>query len=176
MSANYITDEIRMLIGARSEWVEACDPMEGSELRRFCQATMNDDAKHWRVEGAAQGRYGGLVAPLGMPVHAFRRGAEVLDDPLDAMSDPDFDGATRGTRSGLPKLPIPLLRVLNGGYEYEFYSHAKIGDRILRRSTYKDIFQREGKAGTLVFVVIEDEYATQEGRLLLKAASTTIMR
>jgi hydroxyacyl-ACP dehydratase HTD2-like protein with hotdog domain len=77
---------------------------------------------------------------------------------------------------GLPKLPIPLLRVLNGGYEYEFYSHAKLGDRILRRSTYKDIFQREGKAGTLVFVVIEDEYATQEGRSLLKAASTTILR
>jgi hypothetical protein len=70
---------------------------------------------------------------------------------------------------------MPLSGILNGGYEYEFYSYARVGDRILCRSAYRDIYQREGKSGPLVFVVIEDEYKTSDGRPLLKSVNITIM-
>jgi hypothetical protein len=41
MQPDYITEEVRALIGARSEWAEACHPVENSEVRRFFQATMD---------------------------------------------------------------------------------------------------------------------------------------
>lgn len=176
MSADYITPEVLALIGAKSEWVEASNPVESSEVRRFCHATMDANPKYWNAAAMPAARYGGAVAPLAMPVHAFRRHASDPEDPLDAMSDPDFDGVSRTRRVGLPKVPVPLPGILNGGYEYEFYSHALIGERVLRRSSYRDIYQKDGKSGPLVFVVIEDEYVTQDGRPLLKAATTTIMR
>ena len=66
-------------------------------------------------------------------------------------------GLSRAMRPGLPKVPVPLGGILNGGYEYEFYSYARLGDTIRCRSRYKDIVQKTSKAGPMVLVVIEDE-------------------
>ena len=32
---NYITDEVKELIGRETDWVEACDPVEQGAIRRF---------------------------------------------------------------------------------------------------------------------------------------------
>lgn len=176
MTPNYITDDVRALIGSRSDWVEACHPVEEGEVRRFFQATMDPHPRYWSQSWAASSRYGQPVAPPAFAVHAFRRPPDDLRDPLDAMADPDFDGLSRQARAGLPDLPIPLNRLLNGGCEYEFYSYAGIGERVMRRSTIRDIYQREGKAGPMVFVVFEDEYATTGGRPLFKATNIQIRR
>ena len=47
MSTNYITDEVKALIGTESTPVEATQPVEASEVRRFQQATMDDAARYW---------------------------------------------------------------------------------------------------------------------------------
>lgn len=176
MSKNYITDEVKAIIGAQSDWVEAGNAVESSEIRRFFQATMDPHPRYWNAKWAAESRYGKPVAPPAFPVHAFRRPADEMADPLDRMDDPDFDGLSRAMRPGLPKVPVPLGGILNGGYEYEFYSYAKVGERIVSRSRYKDIYQREGKAGPMVMVLVEDEFATSDGRPLLTCTNTNIMR
>jgi len=176
MTINYITDAVLSIIGMRSEWYEACHLVEESEVRRFFQATMDPNRRYWDREYAAQSRYGAPVAPPAFPVHAFRRPPDEIADPFDNRSDPEFDGSGRFMRQGLPKVPVPLSGILNGGYEYEFCSYAKIGDRIRCRSSYRDIYQRTGKSGPMVFVVIEDEYAAGDARLLLKSINTQIMR
>jgi acyl dehydratase len=176
MAVNYITDAVRAIIGAQSTWLEAPHPVEPSEVRRFFHATMDHNPSYWDPAAAAQSRYGAPVAPPGFPVHAFRRAASEDDDPLDRADDPDFDGVSRAMRPGLPNIPVPLPGVLNGGYQYEFFSNARVGERIRCRSAYRDIYQRQGKAGPIVFVVIEDEYETSEGRPLLKSLNTMIMR
>ena len=176
MSRNFITDEVKAIIGARTEWVEAPHPVEASEVRRFFQATMDPHPRYWNDRWAAESRYRVPVAPPAFAVHAFRRPPEATEDPLDRMDDPDFDGVSRTLRPGLPKVPVPLSGILNGGYEYEFYSYPAVGERIVSRSRYKDIFQREGKSGPMVFVLVEDEFATRDGRPLLKATNTNIMR
>jgi hypothetical protein len=51
-----------------------------------------------------------------------------------------------------------------------------VGERIVVRSRYQDIYQRDGRSGTMVFVVVEDEYATADGRPLLRSLNTNIMR
>ncbi|MBR0667213.1 MaoC family dehydratase [Roseomonas hellenica] len=170
-----ISDAARALIGTRSDWAEACHPVEASEARRFFQAIM-DDSPRYRSE-AAGSRYGGPVAPPGFPVHAFRRPASDATDPLEGRGDPEFDGSSRLLRHHLPRLPIALEGVLNGGYEYEFFSYARVGERIFSRSTYRDLRQREGRSGPMVLVIIEDEYAAgTELRPLLRSIATTIIR
>lgn len=176
MSHNYITEEVRAIIGAKSDWVEACHPVQESEIRRFFQATMDFKPRYWDEKWAAGSRYGKPVAPPAFAVHAFRRAPEDTRDPLDLMGDPDFDGVSRAMRPGLPNVPVPLSGILNGGYEYEFYSYARLGERIRCRSTYRDIYQRDGKSGPLVFVLVEDEYATADGRPLLKSTNINVMR
>jgi hypothetical protein len=176
MSHNYITDEVRAIIGAQSEWIEACHPVQESEIRRFFQATMDYKPRYWDPKWAAESRYGKPVAPPAFAVHAFRRPEQDSHDPLDSMDDPDFDGVSRAMRAGLPKVPVALSGILNGGYEYEFYSYPVVSERIRCRSTYRDIYQREGKSGPMVFVLVEDEYVTGDGRPLLKSINTNIMR
>jgi len=173
---NYVTAEVAALVGMASDWEEACDSIDRSEIRRFCHATMDTNPAYHNQVSHANARFGGPVAPIAMPVHSFRRSIDDPDDPLSAMTNPDFDGVSRARRLGLPKVPVPLRGLLNGGYAYEFFSHARAGERIKRRSRYLDIYQRAGKAGPLVFVVIEDEYATVDGRPLFNVANTTIMR
>ncbi len=36
MAVNDITDAVRALIGLRSDWIEACHPVEASERRPRC--------------------------------------------------------------------------------------------------------------------------------------------
>jgi hypothetical protein len=61
MAVNYITDAVRAIIGAQSSWAEAPHPVEPSEVRRFFQATMDQNPNYWDAEKAAHSRYG---APL----------------------------------------------------------------------------------------------------------------
>ncbi|MFN2447133.1 MAG: MaoC family dehydratase N-terminal domain-containing protein [Vicinamibacterales bacterium] len=175
MPPDYITPEVRALIGAESPEVEATHPVEASEVRRFHHATMDDARRYWDEAWAAASRYGGVVTPPAFPVHAFRRAADA-PDPLRADAPGDFGGYSRELRPGLPPVPIPLARLLNGGYEYELFRYARIGERIACRSRYKDIYQKDGRSGPIVFIVLEDAYRTASGERLLVATNTMILR
>jgi hypothetical protein len=170
---DYITAAVKAVIGAESPPQLATHPVEPSEVRRFHQAVMDHAARYWDPEAAA--RYGGVVAPIGFPVHAHRR-AEDQPDPLEKMDQPDYDGTERALRPGLPEVVVPLKRLMNGGYEYELFRYARPGERILLRSRYADIYQRNGRTGPIVFVVIEDSYETEAGERLLRSTNTMILR
>lgn len=170
---DYITPEVQALIGAEAPPLQVRHPVEASEVRRFHQALMDNAPRYW--DSAAATRYGGLVAPIGFPVHAIRRAADA-PDPLDAMDQPDFDGVDRRLRPGLPPVLVPLKRLMNGGYEYELFRYARPGERIVVRSRYADIYQRNGRTGPIVFVVIEDTYETDRGERLLRSTNTMILR
>ena len=168
-----VTDAARALIGLRSDWVEATHPVEPSELRRFMHATMDTNPRH--RPGGASTRHEAPVAPLGFPVHAFRRPAAEAWDPLGDHGDPEFDGESRLMRPHLPRMPIRLSGVLNGGYDYEFFSHAQLGERIFCRSTYRDLREREGRSGPMVIVTIDDEFAAGEARRPLFRCTTNLI-
>lgn len=174
MGVNYITDAVKAVIGAETDLVEATHPIEASEVRRFHHATMDQARRYWDAEWAEASRYGGVVAPPAFPTHAFRRKPD-SPDPLDAMDEPDFDGVSRSF-NGLPAVIVPLPRLVNGGYEYELFRYARLGETVLRKSRYKDIVQREGRTGPMVLVIIEETYTSAAGELLLKATNTQILR
>jgi acyl dehydratase len=175
-STHYITDEVKKLIGCETEWVEACELVEQGAIRRFHQAVMDDDPIFWSQADAARTRYGGIVAPPLFPLHAFRRPSGTPDPLSRVAGDPDFDGVTRDFGLGLPPVPVPLPRLLNGGNQVEVYQLARLGDRIRAKSKYVDIYQKDGKSGLLVFILVETVYANQKGEPLLKALQTHILR
>jgi len=170
-----VTDAARALIGVQSDWVEATHPVEASELRRFMHATMDADGRHQPGNGSA--RHAGAVAPLGFPVHAYRRPAAEAWDPLEGHGDPEFDGESRLLRLHLPRMPVRLSGVLNGGYEYEFFSQAGLGERIFCRSAYRDVKQRQGRSGPMVIVTVDDEFAAgEERRPLFRCTTNLVLR
>jgi len=175
MSVNYITDEIRAMIGTKYGPFKAFQPVDISEVRRFHHAIMDPSPRYWNQEWAKASRYGGLVAPPAFPQFAFRRPPDEAD-PLDRMAgDPDFDGLSRDFR-GLPAVAVPLPRLLNGGYDYEFYRYARVGETISRTSTYRDIYQRDGRTGPMVFVIAEALFTVDGDIPLVRVTTTTILR
>lgn len=173
---NLITDEVRALIGVESEWQEAWDSVQPSEIRRFAHAIMDPDPAYWDEQAAPASKFGSVVAPPLFPAHAFRRAAGD-PDPFDALkADREWDGLGGGRQGGLPPIRVPLKRILNGGTEAEFFQLAKPGDRIRSKARYADIFEREGRSGRMVFAVVETTYANQDGDVLAIIRNTVIRR
>lgn len=172
-----LTDEIRSYIGMQGEPITAPTPLSEDTLRRFVQAVMETDPVHWDPAVAAASRYGAVVAPPLQPIHAFVRPAGT-PDPADALlDDPDWDGIPRDQgRRGLPPVPVPLKRMLNGGTEAEFFQLAKIGDVITARSRYADIIEKEGRSGPMVIIKQETTYTNQAGDVLAIVTTSAIMR
>jgi hypothetical protein len=169
-----LTDEIRSFIGRQSERVSACDAVEPGAVRRYAQAIMDDDPDYGPNPISA--RHGGPVAPPLYPAFMFRRPYGTPDALTERAEDPDFDGLVAAASDGLPELPLHGRALLNGGAEVEFFRYARHGESVVQRSRYADIYERESKNGSMLFVVVETEYATGDGDLLLRMRKTAIRR
>ena len=163
-------------VGMESETEVACDPVERGAVRRFAQAIMDEDPIFWSPTKNNE-RYGGPVAPPLYPANAFRRpfGAE---DPLAKHArNPDFDGIAATSAQGLPELePLRGYALLNGGIEVELLRYARHGETVKLKSRYASITGKETRKGPMIFVVIESEYRTGAGELLMKMRRTLIRR
>jgi acyl dehydratase len=177
MHGSYITSEVKALIGLEGAPQSSWEPVERSEIRRFAQAVMDDDPIFWNDDYATNTRYGGVVAPPLFPLFAQRRPPGTPDPLATAATDADFDGFVGLLTTGLPPVPLPQLpRLLNGGNEVEFYQLPKLGDRITARAKYLDIYEKTGRSGTMVFIVIETRYTNQRDALLMVSRVTLIRR
>ena len=169
-----LNEATRALIGVQGVLEVACDPVESGAVRRFAQATMDEDPAYASAEAGA--RYGGAVAPPLFPMCMFRRpfGAP---DPIQANADnPDFDGIAGTIAQGLPPLPLPPMVLLNGGTEVEFFRYARHGERITGQSRYLDIVEKIGKQGPFIVVLIETIYRGMEGDPVLRVVKTLLRR
>ena len=172
-----ITDEMRALIGVESEPRTAALPVSEEMLRRFVHGVMEPDPVHWDHEAAAASKYGEVVAPPLFPMNSMRR-APGGPDPFDAFrDDPENDGTLGGSKNGLPRMELPLKRLLNGGTEAEFFQLAKIGDVITARSKYVDISERQSRDGSpMVIVRVQTTYTNQADEVLTVTTSSLIYR
>jgi acyl dehydratase len=168
-----LTPEIEALVGMESEEVAACDVVERGAVRRFVQASLDDDPIYYDPAAAS---YGAPVAPPLFPMTMFRDGFGSLDVLSERAADPDFDGIVGATVQGLPPVPVKKgLALLNGGTQVEFFAYARHGDRVTAKSRYDAIFEKSGKTGPMLFVVIATDYRAG-GQLLLRVRRTQIRR
>lgn len=169
-----LTDEVRRYIGHKGDRFAACEVVQDSEVRRFCQAIMDPDPAYAGGRDAASGT--GRTAPPLFPVFVFRTPSDAPDMLTVRASDPDFDGLTPGVGNGLPELPLRGLRLLNGGAEVEFFQSAEVGDRVFQQSTYADIVEKSSKSGPMLLVTIDTLYTNQRREPLVRYRRTQIRR
>lgn len=169
-----MNDAVRALVGATSERVLAWDSVERGAVRRYAQAIMDADPAY--ADDAAASRYGGAVAPPVYPVFMFRAPFGAPDILTERASDPDFDGLVTSVSSGLPELPLHGLALLNGGAELEFFRYARHDERIYQRSRYAEIYEKQSRSGPMILVVVETDYETETGEVILRNRKTLIRR
>jgi len=169
-----LTEEVEVCIGLESDTEAACDPVERGAVRRYSQAIMDDDPNYWQV--GKESRFGGPVAPPLFPMYMFRREFGTPDLIQENATNPDFDGIVGSTAQGLPPLPVVGLALLNAGSDVEFFRYARHGENVFAKSSYENIYEKEGRRGPMLFVVIKTEYRANDGELLMTVRKTQIRR
>ncbi len=70
--------------------------------------------------------------------------------------------------------PEPFSYVLDGGSEYRFFAPVRVGDRITVTRRIVELFEKQGKLGTMLFRVQEIKYVNQLGEVAATQRTTTI--
>ncbi|GAA5233319.1 FAS1-like dehydratase domain-containing protein [Verticiella sediminum] len=168
---NTLMQQLAPYIGLQSEITMACDPVEAGAVRRHAQATMDENRAY--ADDNAPCRYATPVAPPLFPSLMFRRAFGAPDPVQMRAQDPHYDGSVTAGSNGLPSLaPLHGYGVLNGGAEIELYRYARHGEQVCTRSRYADIREKEGRKGPMVVVIVENDYSTAAGELLLRVKRT----
>ena len=68
------------------------------------------------------------------------------------------------------------LTGLRAGNEYEFFQPVHPDDVLTVRWLVKDVFQRTGRSGSLIFQIVEAMYHNQRGELLARNTETLFYR
>ncbi len=103
--------------------------------------------------------------------------APVVGDPLPAgwhwlyfnSIVPQAELRGDGNATAPPPLPvIDLPRRMWGGGRIDFLHPLRVGAKVRRRTTVHSIYERAGKAGPLVFVVLRHEISDEQGVALVE--------
>ncbi|MEE9198418.1 MAG: MaoC family dehydratase N-terminal domain-containing protein [Dehalococcoidia bacterium] len=146
MAEDSLFEEAKKLLGVESEPITY--DVEKGHIQRFAEA-IEDPNPLWQDEAeASRTPYGGVVAPP-----TFARAF------LDRSEDDSLSSAAR---------------VLDGGSQWEYYGPVKVGDRITVTSKLADLFQKEGRLGTMTFHIREITFTNQNGEVVVKRRDTSI--
>ncbi|MFQ5933521.1 MAG: MaoC family dehydratase N-terminal domain-containing protein [Dehalococcoidia bacterium] len=149
MVDNSLYERLKKRVGVESEPAEYL--VEKGHIKRFAEAIDDPNPLYTDEAEARKTPYGGIIAPPTFTRAFFARGE---DDSLTA----------EGTDT----------RVLDAGSEWEYHHPIKTGDVIFATSKIADIYQKEGRLGTMTFLVSEATYKNQLGQVVLKRRDTSI--
>ena len=148
---SFITLEIRDMVG-KEEIFSSLEELGRASIHRFAVAVADPNPLYYDEEFAQKTRYRGIVAP---PTMIFEMNNNIGDEILE-------DG---GYASRI-MLPPPLTSFVRGGNEYEIFQPARPDDEITMKRKIAEIYEKEGKAGTLVFVIVDMKFFNQKEELL----------
>ena len=146
-SGSVITQQMRDAIGVESTPVTY--DVEKGAIVKFAQAIGDSNPAFNDEVAARRSRYGGLVAP------------------------PTF---LRSMIPGPPRAEVrsPYPAVLDGGSDWEYFEPVRAGDRITVTLKITDIFEREGRLGSMLFIIRETTYVNQFGAVMATQRGTGI--
>lgn len=147
--------------------------VEKGAIKKFADAVDDPNPLYWNQEYARNSRYGSLIAPpgfFGWPVH-LAKGQTFLRSAKQEGTESEKKGELTAE---LAKAGYP--RNLDGGIEYEFFAPVRAGDILCGSSRIKDISEKKGATGTLIFVITETTYTNQNGILVAQVLATAIFR
>ena len=153
-----ISDEIKALIGQMTE--PMIMEVERGSIRRFAEAIDDPNPLYRDVGYAQNSRYGEMICPVGF------FGWPIKGNPLETMMGMLMPAM----------LKAGLFRILDGGVDYEYYLPIRAGDTLTSYAKIADIRQREGKSGTMLFLILEQTYLNQHGDKVAVTRGTIIAR
>ena len=153
-----VPEELQKLVGMIYEpWMME---VERGAIKRYAEAIDDPNPLYYDVECAKRGGYRDIVAPLGFygwPVKG--KGAfESMEKMVDLF-----------IHAGYPAL-------LDGGVEVEPFLPVCAGDILAAYAKVVDLYERAGKAGSMLFFILETSYLNQNGDTAAKTRMTLIAR
>ncbi len=123
---------------------ENTDPVEVNpeKIARFCASLGETNPLFTDPEAAKKGPYGGIVAP------------------------PSFAVTFRNGRNFFEHIPRFGRRGFDAGKDVEFVAPVRPGDKISLSSHVKEIYEKTGRTGTMVFVVIRSTLKNQKDEVV----------
>ena len=123
---------------------EVTDPVAvtAETVANFCAAIGETNPLHTDPEAAKQGPYGTLTAPPSFAV-TFRNGRHF------------FEHIPRYGRQGF-----------DAGKDVEFVAPIRPGDSITLSSAVKEIYEKTGRTGSMVFVIVRSTLKNQNGEVV----------
>ena len=95
----------------------------------------------------------------------------------DPIAPPTFCVKFRGNRFFHPGMPRDaLLRGFDAGKDIEFGAPIRPGDVLRIRSSVHDIYEKTGRSGTMVFVVVRFTMTNQQGELVARVDNRMMYR
>jgi N-terminal half of MaoC dehydratase len=127
-------------------------PIDANDIRRWAQAEYYPDAPPpalFDVDAARDSPWGELVAPRDFNPFAW---------------NPDHHPEAYPWMRGMGT--EPGYRGLNGGQSNWYFAPMRVGDVVTADVTLIDAFEKEGKVGTMMFLVDETRLTNQRGELV----------
>lgn len=124
--------------------------LSADEIKRFAIATRETDPVYLDEEYAKTTPYGGIIAP---PTYA------------KALTFPAVEG-----------LPMPSRGRVHAEQEFVFYKPMRAGDTVYCRNTVAEVYEKQGRAGAMVFIKFENAVLDENGEPYSIGYSTTLLR
>jgi acyl dehydratase len=123
---------------------ETTDPLSvtADTVAKFCSAIGESNPIHVDAEAAKKGPYGGVIAPPSFAV-TFRNGQQF------------FQHVPRFGKQGF-----------DAGKDVEFVGPIRPGDAISLSSHVKEIYEKTGRTGSMVFVIVRTTLTNQKGEVV----------
>jgi len=157
-----ITDEARAW--ANRTYPDFDYPVTSIDIARFARATGETNPVHYDPASAAQAGHDDVVAPTTFP-YVIRMHASTLDGELEPDGSPSGD---------VP--PLPTKRAMAGETSISFGVPIVAGDVVTVSKRIADMYEKEGRSGSLVFVVMEFTFTNQRGENVATESFTRIYR
>ena len=162
MVASIITDEARAW--ADRTYPDFDYPVTRIDIARFARATGETNPVHYDQAAAVATGHDDVVAPT-MFLYVIRMHASTLDGDLEPDGSPSED---------VP--PLPTKRAMAGETSLSFGVPIVAGDVVTVRKKIADLYEKEGRSGPLVFVVMEFTFTNQRGEHVATESFTRIYR
>ena len=161
MASTLITPEVLALIGQESPPERNRFPISDEMAYDLADATEDSNLLYVDRDYAQASRFGGLLCP---PLAAWK----------DIAPPIGFFGA--GQESHF-EVPLPFNSYgLNGGSDWQFLRPAYVGAWVTRQFRIRDIFEKQGRSGPLVFVIRQETLTDQDNQKISVADRVSIHR
>ena len=141
--------QLQQLVGTEMT-VTAQEAVGRAFIRQFALAIEDDNPLYHDEEYARGTRYGGIVAPLTYVCETW----QYLVGDLDETGGPAH------------RIRLPVGTEIRGGNEYEFFQPFRPDDILTARWKVVDVYQKQGRTGSLIFLVYDITYTNQRGERL----------